>query len=84
MPLKLHDAGAVTEQEEYAYEPESVPSEQVRVSATQELPNGTEVDWYAVTLEPCAMLVPLNGQYWYTVSEAAQVLLPPAPETEPE
>ena len=41
--------GSPTVHELYWYEPESEPSEHVRLSEAHDEPYGTEDDWYAVT-----------------------------------
>ena len=49
MPLREQAAAPEMVQEAFAYEPDSVPSLQVRVSCVHVCPKGTEDDWYAVT-----------------------------------
>ncbi len=55
--------GLSTVHVEYAYDPESVPFEQVRVCETHELPYDTVLAWYAVTLELWLTVAPLNVQF---------------------
>ena len=79
VPSRVHEAAADTEQEAYAYEPESVPSVQARVCDEQVLPYGTVDARYAVADEPWVTVVPSRVQEAYTVREAAWVPVPPAP-----
>ncbi len=53
-------AAAATEQATFVREPLKAPSVQVRVSETHCEPAGTDEDWYAVTVEPLATVLPLN------------------------
>ena len=78
-PSRVQEAAAETLQEAYAYEPERVPSVQVRVCDEQVLPYGTVDARYAVADEPWVTVVPSRVQDGWTVSEAACVPVPPAP-----
>jgi len=74
-------AAEPTEQEEYAYEPDSVPLVHVRVCDVQEEPYATELDWYAVTELPWFTIAPLKVHLdgGKTVIVFEQVTVPPAP-----
>lgn len=76
-PLKVQLAAGVTEQLEYAYEPESVPLEHVLACHVQELPNGTVDAEYAVVELPCNTVVPLKAQFAAGVTEQLEYAYEP-------
>jgi hypothetical protein len=82
-PSCVHVIGASTLHDAYAYVPESVPSEQVRVCDTQEFPYGTVAAWYAVMDAPCKTVELLKVHERFTVTVREQVAVPPAPVAVP-
>ena len=61
-PFNVHGAPCWTAQEEFVYEPLSVPLVHERCWLTQPWPYATLDDWYAATDEPLATLLPLKVQ----------------------